>query len=138
MTAQPDQAARPAPTVETLSVVPGVPQIDEHAEARTIRITVPAGSPGAPPFRLTGPAYAYVLTGEIVVELEGEAPKVVKAGETFWEPGGERVHYQSANNLTDAESSYMATVFCPAGQPLLTMVSAQELEDRRDRRVHQA
>jgi len=31
----------------------------------------------------------------------------------------------------------MATVFCPAGQPLLTMVSAQELEARRDRRVHQ-
>jgi len=67
MTAQPDQAARPAPTVETVSIVPGVPQIDEHAEARTIRITVSAGNPGAPPFRLTGPACGIELYGDRVL-----------------------------------------------------------------------
>lgn len=34
-----------------------------------------------------------VLEGELLFELEGAAPRVVKAGETFWEPGGDVLHY---------------------------------------------
>jgi len=30
-----------------------------------------------------------VLEGEMLSELEGEPPRAVKAGEAFWEPGGD-------------------------------------------------
>jgi hypothetical protein len=36
-----------------------------------------------------------------LLELEGEAPRVLRAGDAFWEPGGDVIHYQDANNRTD-------------------------------------
>lgn len=30
----------------------------------------------------------------MLFELEGEPERVIKAGETFWEPGGDVIHYQ--------------------------------------------
>jgi hypothetical protein len=45
----------------------------------TIHVTLPPNSPGAPPHRHSGPAYGYVIKGEIIFELEGEPQRVVKA-----------------------------------------------------------
>ncbi|HEY4018744.1 MAG TPA: cupin domain-containing protein, partial [Pseudonocardiaceae bacterium] len=81
-------ASGPPPHIETVATVTGVPQIHEQAEAMTILVTLPPSSPGAPPHRHSGPAYGYVVKGEIIFELEGEPQRVVKAGEAFWEPGG--------------------------------------------------
>ncbi|MEV7046430.1 cupin domain-containing protein [Amycolatopsis sp. NPDC051061] len=91
--------------------------------------------PGAPPHRHSGPAYGYVIQGEIVFELEGEPERVVKAGEAFWEPGGDVIHYQDGNHLPDAESAFVVTMFCVPGRPMLEPVRAEELEERRDRRA---
>jgi quercetin dioxygenase-like cupin family protein len=55
-----------------------------------IVVEFPPGDPGTPPHRHSGPAFGYVLEGEMVFELEGEPARVVRAGEAFWEPGGER------------------------------------------------
>jgi quercetin dioxygenase-like cupin family protein len=101
----------------------------------TILITLPPGSPGAPPHRHSGPAYGYVVKGAIVFELEGEPERVIQAGEAFWEPGGDVIHYQDRNHLTDEESAFVVTMFCTPGQPMLTVVSAEELAARRDRRA---
>lgn len=60
------------------------------------------GDPGTPPHRHVGPAFGYVLEGEMVVEPEGEPERVVRAGEAFWEPGGDVIHYQDGNHRTDA------------------------------------
>ena len=125
----------PAPRLEEVGHVPGRPPIPAGGEAMTVLITLPPGSPGAPPHRHPGPAYGYVLTGEIVFELEGEPARVVKAGEAFWEPGGDVIHYQDGNNLDDAESQFVVTMFCQPGKPMLVPVSAEELEVRRDRRA---
>ena len=71
-------------------------------EVMTLRIDYPPGDPGIPPHRhLGGPCFGYVLEGEMVFELQGEPPRVIKAGEAFWEPGGDVIHYQDANNRTD-------------------------------------
>ena len=51
----------------------------------TIVIEYPPGCPGAPPHRHSGPAFGYVLEGEMVFELDGEPPRVIGAGEAFWE-----------------------------------------------------
>ncbi|MGW2354588.1 cupin domain-containing protein [Actinacidiphila glaucinigra] len=98
-------------------------------------ITLPGGSAGSPPHRHTGPAFGFVIKGEMIFELEGGPQRVIKAGETFWEPGGDVIHYQGANNLPDGETQYMATILAVPGQPVLIPVSAEELEARKDRRA---
>ncbi|MBM0257986.1 hypothetical protein JNW89_15260, partial [Micromonospora sp. 4G55] len=42
-----------------------------------------------------------------------------------------------ANNLPDAQSQLVVTMFAPPGTPVLTVVSAEELAERRHLRVTQ-
>ena len=123
------------PKIEVIGSVAGAPQIPDDAEAMTILVTLVPGCAGSPPHRHSGPAYGYVIKGEMLFELEGESQRVVRAGETFWEPGGDVIHYQDGNNLDDAESLFVVTMFCAPGQPMLTPVSAEELEQRRHLRA---
>jgi quercetin dioxygenase-like cupin family protein len=52
------------------------PFIPAGAHAMTIVIEYPPGDHGTPPHRHPGPAFGYVLKGEMVFELEGEpAPR---------------------------------------------------------------
>jgi quercetin dioxygenase-like cupin family protein len=127
-------ATTPPPKIELVSSVPA-PPVPDNAEAMTILVTLPPGSEGSPPHRHTGPAFGYVIRGEMIFELEGEPQRVVQAGEAFWEPGGDVIHYQDGNNLQDAETAFAVTMFGVAGQPMLIPVSAEELEERRDRRA---
>jgi quercetin dioxygenase-like cupin family protein len=112
-------------------------RIPAGAEARTIRITLPPGDPGAPPHRHPGPLFGYVTQGEILFELEGQPPQVLRAGDALSEPGGDLIHYQGANNLPDAQSQLIVTMFAPPGTPVLTVISAEELAARRHRRFAQ-
>lgn len=122
--------------VEVIMTLPGAAdRIPAGAEARTVRVTLAPGDPGAPPHRHPGPLYGIVTEGEILFELEGEAPRVLKAGDALFEPGGEVIHYQGANNLPDAQSQLVVTMFAPPGTPVLTVVSPEELAERRHLRV---
>ena len=123
------------PTIEIVNSVPDAPLITAGSTAVTVQITLPPASPGGPPHRHSGPAYGYVVSGAIIFEVEGEPEKIYRAGEAFWEPGGDKIHYQSANHLTDAESVFTATTFVAPGQPLLTVVSPEELEARKHLRA---
>src|SRR6478736_10465352 len=112
------------------------PFIPADAEVMTVRIEYPPGDPGVPPHRHPGgPCFGYILEGEMLFELEGEAPRVIKAGEAFWEPGGDVIHYSDANNRSDIPLRYLVTMLCAPGQPMLVVVEDDELEARRDRRV---
>jgi len=128
-----DSTAIPESTVEVLASVPN-PPIPDDVEVKTVLITLPPGSPGSPPHRHPGPAFGYVLRGELVLQLDGEPARVIKAGEAFWEPGGDLIHHRGANNLPDAETAYLVTLIGAAGHPVLTPVSAEELEGRRESR----
>jgi quercetin dioxygenase-like cupin family protein len=98
-------------------------------EVMTLVIEWPPGDPGLPPHRHPGgPCFGYVLEGEMVFELEGEPPRVIKAGEAFWEPGGEVIHYQDANNRTDIPLRFLVIMMMARGQPMLVFVEADELE----------
>jgi len=114
-------------------VPPAVPQ---PAEVMTVLIELPPGDPGTPPHRHSGPVFGYMLEGEMLFELEGEPERVIRAGEAFWEPGGDVIHYQVANNLPDAWSRFTAVMMGVPGEPMLTFVDEAELEARRDRRYH--
>ena len=119
------------PGVEVISTLPGTEfRIPSGAEARTIRITLAPGDPGAPPHRHPGPVFGYVIAGEILFELEGQAPRVLKAGDALSEPGGDVIHLRGANNSADTEALFVVTLFAEPGTPILTMVSAEELAER--------
>lgn len=106
------------------------PHIPEGASGMTLLIEWPAGAAGTPPHRHSGPAFGYVLDGEVRFELEGEPERVVKAGETFWEPGGDVIHYQDGNASADAPCRFVVTMLCAPGQPMLTLVDEAELAQR--------
>jgi quercetin dioxygenase-like cupin family protein len=111
------------------------PFIPAGAHAMTIVVEFPPGDPGSPPHRHPGPAFGYVLEGEMLFELEGEAPRVVKAGEAFWEPGGDVIHYSDGNASDDITLRFTVTMLCRPGQPMLVLVDEDELAARQDRRI---
>jgi quercetin dioxygenase-like cupin family protein len=110
------------------------PFIPEGAHGMTVVIEYPPGDPGAPPHRHSGPAFGYVLEGEMVFELEGEPARVLRAGEAFWEPGGDVIHYQDGNNRDDVRLRFTVTMMCAPGQPMFTLVPEDELAARHERR----
>ena len=103
------------------------PSIPPHAHAMTIVVEFPPGDPGTPAHRHPGPAFGYVLEGEMVFELEGEPARVVRAGEAFWEPGGDVIHYQDGNNRDDIPVRFTVTMLCEPGKPVLALVDEDEL-----------
>lgn len=116
------------------SVTP--PHIADGAEAMTAVIEWGPGDAGAPPHRHPGgPCFGYVLEGEMLFELEGEAPRVITAGEAFWEPGGDVIHYSDGNNRDDVPLRFLVTMLCRPGVDMFVLVDDAELEARRDRRV---
>lgn len=112
------------------------PFIPADAHAMTVVIDYPPGSPGAPPHRHPGgPAFGYVLEGEMLFELEGQPPRVIRAGEAFWEPGGDVIHYSDANNRDDTRCRFIVTMLCAPDQPMLVLVDEAELAARKHLRV---
>lgn len=112
------------------------PFIPEGADVMTVVIEYPPGSAGAPPHRHpSGPAFGYMLEGEMLFELEGQPPRVIRAGEAFWEPGGDVIHYSDANNRDDVKSRFLVTMVCVPGRPMLELVDDNELAARRHLRA---
>jgi quercetin dioxygenase-like cupin family protein len=105
------------------------------AEVMTVIVNLAPGSPGTPPHRHWGPVFGYVLEGEMVFELEGDPERILHTGESFWEPGGDVIHYQAANHLSDEPTRFVAVMVGVAGEPMLTLVDDQELAARRNRRT---
>ena len=57
------------------------------AKSMTVEVTIEPGQSGAP-HRHPGPAFVYVVEGEWETGIDDQPTKVVKAGQTFYEPGG--------------------------------------------------
>ncbi len=45
------------------------------------------------------------------------------------------IHYQDANNRTDIPCSFVLTLLCVPGKPMLERVTEEELEERKGMRV---
>ncbi|OFJ52817.1 cupin domain-containing protein [Mycolicibacterium grossiae] len=121
--------------VQAMTVIQSVtpPIIPQGADAI---IEWGPGDAGAPPHRHPGgPCFGYVLEGEMLFELEGEAPRVIKAGEAFWEPGGDVIHYSDGNNRDDIPLRFLVTMLCRPGIDMFVLVDEAELERRKDRRI---
>jgi quercetin dioxygenase-like cupin family protein len=111
------------------------PVIPGGAHVMTALVEFPPGDPGTPPHRHSGPVFGYMLEGEMRFEIEGEPERVIHAGESFWEPGGDVIHYQDGNNRTDSLSRFYITMLCVPNQPMLTIVDEAELAQREHLRA---
>lgn len=113
---------------DLLSATP--PPIPVGSHAMTQLIELPPADEGVRPHRHSGPVFGYVLEGTIRFELEGEAPRDITAGEAFWEPGGDVVHYQIANLEADTWSRVLAVCLCAPGVEMITMLEPAEIAAR--------
>ncbi len=74
--------------VRQLSVREIVERLDgKEASATAVEVTYEPGQAGAP-HRHPGPTFGYVLEGEYEWAIDDQPARVLKAGETFYEPGG--------------------------------------------------
>jgi quercetin dioxygenase-like cupin family protein len=112
-----------------------LPAVPDSAEVMTGVVELPPGDAGTPPHRHSGPVYGYVTDGAIVFELEGEPERVIHAGEAFWEPGGDVIHYQAGNAVADGWSRFVVVMIHAPGAPMLTLVDEAELAERRHLRA---
>ena len=118
----------PSPTNTLDVLLHQNPTIAANSCAMVATVTVPPGDPGSGPHRHSGAVFGYVLEGEILFELEGEEPYPVKAGQAFWEPGFDVVHYQAANLRSDIASQKASTrSLMPEG--LETVLNPQAVAD---------
>jgi quercetin dioxygenase-like cupin family protein len=111
------------------------PRIAPGSDAMMRLIEVPPGDPGLAPHRHSGPVFGYVTEGEILFELEGEAPYKLVAGQAFSEPGGDVIHYQAANLLADRWSRFVVVMLCAPGVDMITMVDDEELAAKASSRI---
>jgi quercetin dioxygenase-like cupin family protein len=66
-----------------------------------------------------GEEVAYILEGQITIEVAGKSPTVMKAGDTFFVPAG-TVH--SAKNSGTGAAKVVSTYIVEKGKPLATWV----------------
>ena len=104
-------------------------------DVMSVTIELEPGSPGSPPHRHSGPVFAYLIEGELIFELEGEPERVIKTGQAFWEPGGDLVHWQAANNLTDRPTKFVAVMLCEPGRDMLSYLTDEEIAERQHLRA---
>lgn len=113
---------------DLLMVTP--PRIPEGAHAMTQLVELPPADAGVAPHRHSGPVFGYLLEGRMLFELEGEEPREIVAGEAFWEPGGDVVHYQMVNLEPDQWCRFLAVCMCAPDVEMITMLTSEEIAAR--------
>src|ERR1700722_16659910 len=83
-----DDHGKGKPEVKVLSVADVAEKIDgKKAKATTVEVTLKPGEASAP-HRHPGPVFGYIIEGEYEWAIDDNKSKVLKAGDTFYEPTG--------------------------------------------------
>lgn len=85
----------------------------------------------APIHSHVAPAIGYIAKGSILYQVEGEAPRLLKKGDAFYEPVGQRiVHFDNASTTEDA--IFVDFNLQQAGEPFIVFETPPtEAIDRR-------
>src|SRR3954447_19086117 len=111
--------------VTTLSVRDVGETIDgKAARVTTVEVELGPGDAGRP-HRHAGPVFGYVLEGEFELGLGEEPSKTLKAGETFYEPGG-ILHRVSRNPSAKARTRVLAVILHPRDAKQITTPAVDE------------
>jgi quercetin dioxygenase-like cupin family protein len=82
----------------------------KEAKATVIEVTLEPGQE-SPPHRHPGPVFGYVLEGEYEHAINDEPAKVLKIGDTFYEPTG--CLHRVSKNPGKAKTRVLATLLHP-------------------------
>jgi quercetin dioxygenase-like cupin family protein len=91
----------------------------KEAKATTVEVTMGPGQASAP-HRHPGPVFGYVLEGEYEWAIDDRPAKVLKAGETFYEPTG-CLHRVSRNPSAKGTTRILAVVVHPRDARQITV-----------------
>ncbi|HVK11631.1 MAG TPA: cupin domain-containing protein [Gemmataceae bacterium] len=83
----------------------------KEAKATAVEVTLEPGQAGEP-HRHPGPVFGYVVEGEYEWAIDDQEAKVLKAGETFYEPAG-CLHRVSKNPAAKGKTRVLAWVLHP-------------------------
>jgi quercetin dioxygenase-like cupin family protein len=83
----------------------------KKAKATTVEVTLEPGQ-SSPPHRHPGPVFGYVLEGEYEWAINDNPAKVLKAGDTFYEPTG-CLHRISKSAAKEGKTRVLAVVLHP-------------------------
>ena len=83
----------------------------KEAKATAVEVTLGPGESDAP-HRHPGPGFGYVLEGEYEWAIDDNPAKVLKAGDTFYEPAG-CLHRVSRNPAAKGKTRLLAWVIHP-------------------------
>ncbi|HVJ82729.1 MAG TPA: cupin domain-containing protein, partial [Planctomycetia bacterium] len=99
-------------SVKVLAARDIVEKLDgKEAKATAVEVTLEPGQAGSP-HRHPGPVLGYVLEGEYEWAIDKQPAKTLKAGETFYEPGG-CLHRVSKNPAAKGKTRVLAWVLHP-------------------------
>jgi quercetin dioxygenase-like cupin family protein len=105
-------AGAAGPEVKVVSSVDVAEKVDgKESRCTTIEVTFAPGVAGAP-HRHPGPIYGYVIEGEFEFAVNGEKPRLLKAGETFYE-AAMALHSTSRNPSTSTKTRVLAVMVHP-------------------------
>lgn len=94
------------------------------ARVTTVEVAFGPGDAGRP-HRHPGPVFGYVIEGTFELGLDDQPAKTLKAGETFYEPGG-ALHRVSRNPSTTARTRVLAVVLHPRDAQGLVLPPGEE------------
>ncbi|HKB36739.1 MAG TPA: cupin domain-containing protein [Gemmataceae bacterium] len=83
----------------------------KEAKVTFVEVTYEAGQAGKP-HRHPGPVFGYVLEGEFEFAINDQPSKVLKAGETFYEPTG-CLHRVTKNPAAKGKTRVLAVILHP-------------------------
>jgi quercetin dioxygenase-like cupin family protein len=88
----------------------------KEAKATVVELTLEPGQAGKP-HRHAGPVFGYVLEGEYEHAIDDQPARVLKAGDTFYEPTG--CLHRVSRNPGKVRARVLATVLHPRdGKPI--------------------
>jgi quercetin dioxygenase-like cupin family protein len=96
----------------------------KEAKATTVELTMAPGQSSAP-HRHPGPVFGYVIEGEYEWAIDATPARVLKAGETFYEPTG-CLHRLSKNPSATGKTRVLAVVLHPRDAKQIAVPEAKK------------
>jgi len=116
-------------TVRTLAAQKIVEKVDgKQATATAVEVTLEAGQAGTP-HRHPGPVLGYVLEGEYEWAIDDQPARILKAGETFYEPA--MCLHRVSRNPRKAKTRVLAWVIHPRDARDITIPEVEKNSPNR-------
>lgn len=90
----------------------------KEAKATVVEVTIEPGQSGLP-HRHPGPGFGYVLEGEYELGIDDQPTRILKAGETFYEPTG--CLHRVTKNPGKVKTRVIAVVLHPRDAKLIAV-----------------